>query len=81
MKRQRPFNRLSTHWSSSKIGAAAGNILDLTVKGLETGKDPIIAAAPVPGLSVAFDVLIGVLKKVQVCRLRSCIVGMDGAVQ
>ncbi|KAI0688203.1 hypothetical protein C8T65DRAFT_675019 [Cerioporus squamosus] len=43
---------------------AASTALDLTVKALENSKD-VISAAPVPGLGIALDVLVKVLKKAQ----------------
>ena len=64
---------------SLRARKTVGTILDLTVRGLETGKDTIAAVAPVPGLSVALDVLIEVLKKVQVICLRAtgCITNVE----
>ena len=56
---------------SSRARKTVRTMLDLTIRGLEVGKDTISAAAPVPGLNVALDVLIEVLKKVQVVCLRS----------
>ncbi|TFK80315.1 hypothetical protein K466DRAFT_605443 [Polyporus arcularius HHB13444] len=43
-------------------------VLDGTVASLEATKDVIIAAAPVPGLSIALNVLIALLKKLQDAR-------------
>ena len=41
-------------------------ILDTTVKTLEASKDVITSAAPIPGLGVALNLTIEVLKKIQV---------------
>ncbi|RDX41060.1 hypothetical protein OH76DRAFT_1475953 [Lentinus brumalis] len=43
-------------------------VLDGTVASLEATKDAITAAAPVPGLSIALNVLIALLKKLQDAR-------------
>ena len=65
--------RLKLPRLSSRTRDTARTILDLTLRGLETGKDTIVAAAPVPGLGVALDVLIALLQKVQVCHAPSVI--------
>ena len=44
-------------------------MLDGTIKGLEATKDFIVAAAPVPGLSIALNVTIELLKKIQVSSI------------
>ena len=43
-------------------------ILGATVKSLEASKDVITAAAPVPGLGVAFNLTVEILKKIQVLK-------------
>ena len=49
----------------------AGNVaLEATIKALETGR-VFIELAPVPGLSAVVDVLVGILKKVQVSNVCS----------
>ena len=53
-----------THLSPSEIGDA---ILSTTVDTLEASKDFIVSAASVPGLGIAFKLIIEVLKKIQVC--------------
>ena len=50
-------------------GDAGGVLLDGTIKGLEATKDFIVAAAPVPGLSIALNVTIELLKKIQVSSI------------
>ena len=50
----------------SKLTRHKGEALEAAIKGLEESKDLITAAAPVPGLSVVLDILIEVLKKIQV---------------
>ena len=48
------------------ISDDAGNVaLEATIKTLETGR-VFVELAPVPGLSAVVDVLVGILKKVQV---------------
>ena len=59
--------RLSHMWGGS--GDAGGVLLDGTIKGLEATKDFIVAAAPVPGLSIALNVTIELLKKIQVSSI------------
>ncbi|KAI0690021.1 hypothetical protein C8T65DRAFT_817501 [Cerioporus squamosus] len=59
------MSRLKLPKLSPKLRENANTVLDLTVKGLEVSKDAIIAAAPVPGLSVALQVAIELLKKIQ----------------
>ena len=51
------------HLSSSETGDA---ILSTTVNTLEASKDVVASAAPVPGLGVALNLTIEVLKKIQV---------------
>ena len=50
-------------------GDTAGVVLDGTIKGLEATKDFITAAAPVPGLSIALNVAIELMKKIQVSSI------------
>ena len=50
-------------------GDAGGVLLDGTIKGLEATKDFIVAAAPVPGLSIALNVAIELMKKIQVSSI------------
>lgn len=58
-----------------KFSFAATAVLDGTVRSLEATKDTITAAAPVPGLSIALNVVIELLKKIQVRdRLRQSMV-------
>ena len=59
--------RLSHIWGGS--GDAGGALLEGTIKGLEATKDFIVAAAPVPGLSIALNVTIELLKKIQVSSI------------
>ncbi|TFK85918.1 hypothetical protein K466DRAFT_525109 [Polyporus arcularius HHB13444] len=51
-----------------KISLAAIAVLDGTVISLEATKDTITAAAPIPGLSIALEALITLLKKIQGAR-------------
>ncbi|TFK84886.1 hypothetical protein K466DRAFT_601651 [Polyporus arcularius HHB13444] len=51
-----------------KFSFAATAVLDGTVRSLEATKDTITAAAPVPGLSIALNVVIELLKKIQGAR-------------
>ena len=44
---------------------ALDTALEATIKALETGKE-LVELAPIPGLQALFDVLIGILEKVQV---------------
>ena len=45
---------------------AAEGLLDGTIRGLEASKDLVVSAAPVPGLGVAIDLTVELLKKIQV---------------
>ncbi|TFK84875.1 hypothetical protein K466DRAFT_588532 [Polyporus arcularius HHB13444] len=55
----------------SKTRKVANTVLDAAVKGLEVSKDVITAAAPIPGLSIALDLLVATLKKVQATESNS----------
>ncbi len=57
---------LMTRLKFPKISLTPIAVLDGTVASLEATKDAITAAAPVPGLSIALNVLIALLKKLQV---------------
>lgn len=50
-------------------GQIVDSFLEVTVNGLEASKDVIAAAAPVPGLSVALNITIEILKMAQVRAL------------
>ena len=50
-------------------GDTAGIVLDGTIRGLEATKDFITAAAPVPGLSIALNVTIELMKKIRVSSI------------
>ena len=47
-------------------GEAAESLLDGTIRGLEASKDLVVSTAPVPGLGVAIDLTVELLKKIQV---------------
>ncbi len=53
--------------TAPKTSEALDTALDLTVEGLEAAKETIVNALSAPGLGVALNVVIGILKKVQVC--------------
>ncbi len=53
--------------TSSGTSEALDTALDLTVEGLDAAKDIIVDALSVPGIGVALDAAIGILKKIQVC--------------
>ncbi len=55
--------------TSSATSEALDTALDLTVEGLDAAKDTIVDALSVPGIGVALDAAIGILKKIQVCGL------------
>ena len=61
------FKKLHDHLFSDDAGNVA---LEATIKALETGR-VFIELAPVPGLSAVVDVLVGILKKVQVSNVCS----------
>ncbi len=52
--------------SRPKTSVAIEAVLEVTVKGLEASKDAVVAVALIPGLSVAFSLIIELLKKIQV---------------
>ncbi|TFK79096.1 hypothetical protein K466DRAFT_668231 [Polyporus arcularius HHB13444] len=51
-----------------RISLTSIAVLDVTVEILETTQDTITSAAPVPGLSIALNVLLALLKKLQDSR-------------
>ncbi len=55
--------------TAPKISEALDTALDLTVEGLKASKDTIVDVLSVPGIGIALDAVIGILKKVQVCGL------------
>ncbi|TFK84423.1 hypothetical protein K466DRAFT_602002 [Polyporus arcularius HHB13444] len=54
--------------TASKLSEALDTTLDLTVEGLEAVKDTIVDVLSVPGTGIAFDAVIGMLKKVQAAK-------------
>ncbi|RDX53987.1 hypothetical protein OH76DRAFT_1415519 [Lentinus brumalis] len=51
-----------------KISEALDTALDLTLEGLKASKDTIVDVLSVPGIGIAFDAVIGILKKVQAAK-------------
>ncbi|TFK79852.1 hypothetical protein K466DRAFT_605818, partial [Polyporus arcularius HHB13444] len=54
--------------TAPKISEALDTALDLTVEGLKASKDTIVDVLSVPGIGIAFDAVIGILKKVQTMK-------------
>ncbi|RDX53984.1 hypothetical protein OH76DRAFT_1479063 [Lentinus brumalis] len=54
--------------TSSATSEALDTALDLTVEGLDAAKDTIVDALSVPGIGVALDAAIGILKKIQAAK-------------